>query len=93
VVVASGPFTHSDAMTYEPLHALVQYVKQHKPHVLILIGPFVEEAHASVQKGVLEVTFEAFFTELVTQLLTSISRYVFQIAAFGTRVIFYKSLC
>lgn len=47
-MVASGPFTQSDSMTYQPLEDLVLYVKEHQPHVLILIGPFLDVMHPQV---------------------------------------------
>ncbi|KAF4526594.1 hypothetical protein B566_EDAN006409 [Ephemera danica] len=72
IVVASGPFTHSDAMTYEPLHALITYVKLHKPQLLILIGPFIEDGHQSVQNGILDSTFESFFYNLLEEMLQNL---------------------
>ncbi|GJQ71468.1 hypothetical protein Trydic_g11191 [Trypoxylus dichotomus] len=45
IVVAAGPFTFSDNLFYDPLSDLLEQVKEQKPNVLILIGPFTDSAH------------------------------------------------
>ena len=40
--MASGPFTTSDNLLYEPLEDLLRQVLNKKPDILILIGPFVD---------------------------------------------------
>lgn len=42
MVIASGPFTTDMNLKYEPLEDLLRYVLQHKPDVLVLVGPFVD---------------------------------------------------
>ena len=45
VVIASGPYTTSDNLSYDPLDDLCAYVEKHKPHLVILCGPFVDAKH------------------------------------------------
>ena len=51
VVVASGPFTTSDNLEYEPLNELLSQVASTKPDVLILVGPFVDASNNLLQSG------------------------------------------
>lgn len=51
VVVASGPFTTSDNLDYEPLTELLSNIANDKPDVAILIGPFVDATHPILQTG------------------------------------------
>lgn len=52
VVVASGPFTCSDNLEYEPLRDLVNAVlTKCKPDVVILSGPFVDMSQKMVASG------------------------------------------
>lgn len=69
VLVVSGPYTADDDLTYEPLHDLLAYACQQRPDVLVMLGPFVEAAHAMVVDGVLQETFEAFFEKIVTEVM------------------------
>lgn len=52
-------------MTYEPLTALLDYCKTHKPDALILVGPFVDADHPAMQDGLLDETFEDLFESRV----------------------------
>lgn len=42
IMVATGPFTTSDNLFYQPLGALLSVALQKRPDVLVLIGPFVD---------------------------------------------------
>ena len=53
VMVACGPFTNRNNLLYEPLTELFDKVAQEKPHVLILMGPFVDVMHEQVKEGIL----------------------------------------
>jgi DNA polymerase alpha subunit B len=77
VVIAAGPYTHSDGLTYEPLQSLVRYVKEHKPHLLILCGPFIDSAQQNVQDSMMEGSYEQFFLRLITETLAPLARYIF----------------
>eukprot|EP00889_Picochlorum_renovo_P008632 jgi/Picre1/35662/NNA_003123.t1 len=54
MVVASGPFTAADNLMYEPLKALIQYCEREKPEVLLLLGPFVDEDHPDIGRGLID---------------------------------------
>ena len=51
IVAASGPFTCSNNLGYEPLLDLIHMVSQKKPDVVILTGPFVDMRHKAVASG------------------------------------------
>jgi DNA polymerase alpha subunit B len=74
VVIATGPFTCSDALTYEPLQSLVQYTKEHKPHLLVLCGPFVDSAQQHVQDSMMEGSYDQFFLRLLSDGLGPLAR-------------------
>ncbi len=42
LMVAAGPFTQAADLLYEPLRDLLELCKRDKPHVLILMGPFLD---------------------------------------------------
>ena len=65
MVVATGPYTFNDDLCYEPLHELMSYCKQHKPDVLILVGPFLCADHSLIADGVLAETFDSFFEKMI----------------------------
>ena len=48
VIVACGPYTTSDNLSYEPLEDLLKYVEEQKPHVVLLCGPFVDAKHSMI---------------------------------------------
>ena len=48
--MASGPFFTIDSLSNDPLNELVSRVKELKPNMTILMGPFLDEKHASVKK-------------------------------------------
>ena len=56
-IMASGPFTASDNLSYEPLAALLEYATVHKSDMLLLTGPFVDADHVLINNGLLEETF------------------------------------
>ncbi|XP_063591450.1 DNA polymerase alpha subunit B-like [Penaeus indicus] len=59
VVVASGPFTTTDNLLYEPLTDLLSVLKENPPHMLILLGPLLDAAHPLVVENQLAETHEA----------------------------------
>jgi len=42
IFVAAGPFTTADSDAYEPLEDFLNLVKEQRPHVCILLGPFID---------------------------------------------------
>jgi len=51
VYVASGPFTTSDNLSYEPFQDLLRLVLVHKPDVVVLLGPFVDSTQPLLSEG------------------------------------------
>ncbi|KAK7868634.1 hypothetical protein R5R35_008442 [Gryllus longicercus] len=86
VVIVSGPYTPTDTMTYQPFEDFVDYLKKHRPHVAILIGPFVSADHTHVKDGLLAETFESFFEKQVDNLMQSV-------AGLQMQVILVSSAC
>lgn len=72
IVMAAGPYTSPDDLTYEPLNDILIYCKQHKPDVLIMFGPFLDADHKSVQEGSVKKAFEDFFNDLVIGIIDAI---------------------
>jgi DNA polymerase alpha-primase complex, polymerase-associated subunit B len=56
-------------MTYQPLEDLVEYIVEYEPHVVILIGPFVDITHPHVASGLMAETFQACFEKMVSSLM------------------------
>lgn len=61
IFVASGPFTTGDSLAYEPMNDLLGAVREARPDVVILVGPFVDAEHPQVgerrcQRTATEVT-------------------------------------
>ncbi|XP_030753332.1 DNA polymerase alpha subunit B [Sitophilus oryzae] len=73
IVVACGPFTIQDTLLFEPLSDLLIYVKEYKPHVLILTGPFYERNNQGIHNGDLRQQFDAFFMDLVDTVMTALA--------------------
>lgn len=72
IVIAAGPFTLQDNISYEPLHDLLKYVNEAQPHVLILMGPFLERNHESILNGGLAQSFDSFFEGLIENIMNSV---------------------
>lgn len=72
IIVASGPFTTQENMIYEPLNELLAYCKQHRPDVLILIGPFLDADHPLVQDCSMKITTESYFETMLSDIIDSI---------------------
>ncbi|XP_064555314.1 DNA polymerase alpha subunit B [Drosophila montana] len=66
-VVAAGPYTHNTDLFYDPLHELLKYLKEHRPNVLLLTGPFVDAEHKLV--GDLAETFDSFFEKMIAGIM------------------------
>lgn len=88
IVTAAGPFTSSDNLEYEPLMDLIKSVREKKPDVVILTGPFVDMRHNAVaagqttllfehengEMGEVLVPFETFFANKISSLLEDLYR-------------------
>lgn len=73
-VIAAGPYTQDDDLVYDPLQDLVVYLKENKPNVLILCGPFMEAEHKLISDNItLAETFEVFFEKMITGIVEAVS--------------------
>ena len=61
IVAAAGPFTSKDDVLYEPLQTVLDHCTESPPHVLLLLGPFVDVEHPLVQAGTLQDSFDDIF--------------------------------
>ncbi|XP_076860312.1 DNA polymerase alpha subunit B isoform X2 [Brachyhypopomus gauderio] len=64
VLVACGPYTTSDTLTYDPLIDLLNVINKDRPDVCILMGPFVDSKHEQIEAQVTE-PFETIFSRCV----------------------------
>ncbi|KAJ2764245.1 DNA-directed DNA polymerase alpha subunit pol12, partial [Coemansia nantahalensis] len=65
-VVASGPFTLSDNLEYEPLRDLVDHAVAASPDLVLLLGPFVSEAHPLIRDGQSDLLPEEIFSTKIS---------------------------
>lgn len=65
MVVAAGPFTQSNDLDFKPLWELMTKVAEEEPHILVLIGPFLDYNHPKVQSDALNISFVEFFNKLI----------------------------
>lgn len=77
VMVACGPFTVDNELSYAALKDLMAVVQREKPHTLILAGPFISQNHEDIQNGDLKyydpgaqdydyLDYDQLFDELMT---------------------------
>ncbi|XP_017041845.1 DNA polymerase alpha subunit B [Drosophila ficusphila] len=69
-VVAAGPFTDCTDLFYEPLQELLKYIKEHRPDVLVLTGPFLDADHKMV--GDMAETFDSFFEKMIGGIMEAV---------------------
>ncbi|KAJ4795175.1 DNA polymerase alpha subunit B [Rhynchospora pubera] len=68
-IIASGPFTTSDNLLFEPLQELLAYARRREPQLLILMGPFVDSEHPNIKKGTVDRSFrDIFLIEIISRL-------------------------
>ncbi|XP_063001682.1 DNA polymerase alpha subunit B [Elgaria multicarinata webbii] len=61
VLVACGPYTTSDSITYDPMLDLIDAINKDKPDVCFLLGPFLDAKHKQVEDCQLTSSFEEVF--------------------------------
>uniref|UniRef100_A0A8C1D570 DNA polymerase alpha subunit B n=2 Tax=Cyprinus carpio TaxID=7962 RepID=A0A8C1D570_CYPCA len=49
VMMACGPYTPSESLTYDPLIDLITIINKDRPDVCILLGPFVDSKHEQIE--------------------------------------------
>ncbi|CAG9765601.1 unnamed protein product [Ceutorhynchus assimilis] len=72
MIVACGPFTPQDNLSFEPLTDLLKYVREHQPHVLLLTGPFYHKDHPGIFNGELRQTVDTFFLDLIDTVMQGV---------------------
>ncbi|KAJ1958680.1 DNA-directed DNA polymerase alpha subunit pol12 [Dipsacomyces acuminosporus] len=63
--VASGPYTLSDNLEYEPLNDLVAHLVKEQPSAVFLLGPFVSESHPLLKEGQTDLLPEEIFASKI----------------------------
>ncbi|OJT11537.1 DNA polymerase alpha subunit B [Trametes pubescens] len=67
--IACGPFTPEADLAYRPLQNLISKLKEAKPAVVLLTGPFIDATHPAIKVGDVDATpREMFQIELVNRL-------------------------
>ncbi|XP_058518778.1 DNA polymerase alpha subunit B isoform X2 [Ochotona princeps] len=69
VLVACGPYTTSDTITYEPLLDLISIINRDRPDVCILLGPFLDAKHEQVENCLLTSPFEDVFKQCLRTII------------------------
>lgn len=93
VMIASGPYTPSDSMTYEPLLDLVKEVVRAEPHVLILTAPFIEcNKKAVLATDVLAETIEDFLEKIIEQIMKPLEGWE-ELLTFIFKMVFILGTC
>ncbi|KAJ2310135.1 DNA-directed DNA polymerase alpha subunit pol12 [Coemansia sp. RSA 2704] len=65
-IIACGPYTLSDNLEYEPLRDLIDQTLTTKPSLVLLLGPFVSEAHPMLREGQTDLMPEDVFSTKVS---------------------------
>jgi len=68
-MVAAGPYSTSDDLSYAPLSVLLAKALEVRPDALVLIGPFVDDQHPKLAAN-LAVTYEQVFEQQVVARIT-----------------------
>ncbi|KAM5249057.1 DNA polymerase alpha subunit B [Ctenodactylus gundi] len=69
VLVACGPYTTSDSITYDPLLDLISIINHDRPDVCILLGPFLDARHEQVENCLLTSPFEDIFKQCLRTII------------------------
>ncbi|XP_008542925.1 DNA polymerase alpha subunit B isoform X2 [Equus przewalskii] len=69
VLVACGPYTTSDSITYEPLLDLIAIINRDRPDVCVLFGPFLDAKHEQVESCLLTSPFEDVFKQCLRTII------------------------
>uniref|UniRef100_A0A673KPE6 DNA polymerase alpha subunit B n=1 Tax=Sinocyclocheilus rhinocerous TaxID=307959 RepID=A0A673KPE6_9TELE len=69
VMMACGPYTPSESLTYDPLIDLITIINKDRPDMCILFGPFVDSKHEQIEKNQVTETFENIFKRCVDSIV------------------------
>ncbi|XP_072345403.1 DNA polymerase alpha subunit B isoform X2 [Scyliorhinus torazame] len=85
VLVACGPYTTSDSITYDPMMDLIDVINRDQPDICILLGPFVDSRHEQIETCQLTVTFQEVFKQCMKGIIEGTR-------GSGSRLVFVPSL-
>ncbi|XP_036621281.1 DNA polymerase alpha subunit B [Trichosurus vulpecula] len=85
ILVACGPYTTSDSITYDPMIDLLGVIGRDQPDVCILLGPFLDAKHEQVENCQLTTTFEDVFRHCLWTIIEGTR-------SSGTHLVFVPSL-
>ncbi|XP_022447211.1 DNA polymerase alpha subunit B isoform X1 [Delphinapterus leucas] len=86
VLVACGPYTTSDSITFDPLLDLITIINRDQPDVCILFGPFLDAKHEQVESCLLTSPFEEVFKQCLRTIIEGTR------SSSGSHLIFVPSL-
>lgn len=69
VLVACGPYSPSDSLTFDPLIDLISIIVRDRPDVCLLLGPFVDCKHEQIEKAQVTETFETIFYRCIESIV------------------------
>ncbi|XP_056629088.1 DNA polymerase alpha subunit B [Triplophysa dalaica] len=69
VMMACGPYTPCDSLSYDPLIDLITIINRDRPDVCILFGPFVDSKHEQIEKNQVTEQFETIFKRCVDSIV------------------------
>ncbi|KAI4368483.1 hypothetical protein MLD38_017037 [Melastoma candidum] len=75
MIIATGPFSTTDNLFFEPLTELLAYAKRKTPQLLVLLGPFLDSEHPLIKKGSTDRSFEEIFRVEILQKLRDYVEY------------------
>jgi len=70
ILVSCGPYTPNDSDNAQPLMDILEVIKETKPHVAFLIGPFVDMKNSSVGDG--NENYQAIFDRMLTEVYSAV---------------------
>ncbi|XP_078064331.1 DNA polymerase alpha subunit B-like, partial [Mustelus asterias] len=85
VLVACGPYTTSDSITYDPMMDLIDVINRDQPDICILLGPFVDSKHEQIENCQLTVTYQEVFKQCMKGIIEGTR-------GSGSRLVFVPSL-
>ena len=63
MMIASGPYTTTEDLSFDPLDVLLKEAEERKPDLLLLVGPFVDSADPQHANGDIGMTFGTLFAQ------------------------------
>ncbi|KAF8895265.1 hypothetical protein BD779DRAFT_1668572 [Infundibulicybe gibba] len=75
MAIATGPYTVDTDLAFQPWRAFLKGIRESKPNVILLMGPFVDAEHPKIQSGDTDSTpahlFQKVFIETIRSFLDS----------------------